>query len=313
MKSKLSELLNIDHPIIMAPMFLISNSKMVIEALQNGITAAIPALNYRTDADFRKAIEEIRRQTDKPFGVNLIVNKSNIKYKTQLETCIDTKVDFIITSLGSPREVITKCKPLGIKVFCDVVDTVYAQKVVDLGADALIAVTKEAGGHSGAQTAARLIPALKKKFDIPVIGAGGVSRKEDLNKLLQLGADGISVGTVFIASNESPVSPEYKQALVEYGAKDVVLSSNLSGSPLTVINTPYVQKIGTEAGFLTKLMHKNKKLKKFIKMFIAVKGMKSIEKAAFKSTYKTVWVAGPCIEHIHEIRPIKVIIKSLVE
>jgi len=312
MKAKLSEILKIEYPIIMAPMFLVSNTNMIIEALKGGISAAFPALNYRTDEDFRAAIDEIRAATDKPFGVNLIVNKSNVKYKAQLQSCLDKKVDFIITSLGSPREVIKKCKPLGIKIFCDVVDTNYAQKVVDLGADALIAVTKEAGGHSGPQTADILIPALKEKFDIPVIGAGGVSRKEDILHLLDLGADGVSVGTVFIASQEAPVSNEYKQALIDYGSKDVVMTSNLSGSPLTVINTPYVQKVGTKAGFLNRMMYKNKKLKKLIKMIVAVKGMKAIEKAAFKSTYKTFWVAGPAIEHIHKIRTVKEIIDDLV-
>jgi len=311
MKAKLSEILNIEHPIIMAPMFLISNTKMIIAALKSGITAAFPALNYRNNEDFRQAITEIRKETDKPFGVNLIVNKSNIKFQSQLDICIKEKVDFIITSLGSPKEVIEKCKPLGIKVFCDVVDIKYAEKVVDLGADALIAVTNIAGGHSGNQSPEILIPALKERFDIPVIGAGGVSRKEDMDKLMDLGADGVSVGTVFIASHESPVSQEYKQALIDYSGKDIVLTSNLSGSPLTIINTPYVQKVGTKAGFLSKLMYKNKKLKKFIKMFLAVKGMKSIEKAAFKSTYKTFWVAGPGIEHIHEIKSIDEIVKSL--
>lgn len=313
MKAKLAEMLQIDHPIIMAPMFLVSNTKMIIEALNCGITAAFPALNYRSDEEFRAAIDEIRVASNKPFGVNLIVNKSNVKYKAQLKTCVEKKVDFIITSLGSPREVIEQCKPKGIKVFCDVVDTKYAQKVVDLGADALIAVTKEAGGHSGPQPAERLIPALKAKFDIPVIGAGGVSRKEDIDALMELGADGVSVGTVFIASVEAPVSQEYKQALVDYGAKDVVLTSNLSGSPLTVINTPYVQKVGTKASFLNRMMYKYKPLKKLIKMIVAVQGMKAIEKAAFKSTYKTFWVAGPGIEHIHEIKSVKEIVRSLVE
>lgn len=313
MKAKLSEILNIQYPIIMAPMFLVSNTKMIIEALNSGITAAFPALNYRTDEDFRAAIDEIRSATDKAFGVNLIVNKSNVKYQAQLKTCIDKRVNFIITSLGSPQEVIEQCKPLGIKVFCDVVDVRYAQKVVDLGADALIAVSKEAGGHSGPQSASELIPALKEKFSVPVIAAGGVSRKMDIENLLELGADGVSVGTVFIASEEAPVSKEYKQALIEYGAEDIVMTSNLSGSPLSVINTPYVQKVGTKAGFLNRMMHKNKSLKKIIKMIVAVKGMKAIEKAAFKSTYKTFWVAGPAIEHIHKIRPVKEIVADLVQ
>ncbi|MCK5775141.1 MAG: nitronate monooxygenase [Bacteroidales bacterium] len=312
MKAKLSTLLNIEHPIIMAPMFLISDTIMIIAALESGITAAFPALNYRNNDDFSKAIDEIKAKSNKPFGINLIVNKSNIKFQSQLEICLDKKVDFILTSLGSPEETIKRCKPLGIKVFCDVVDIKYAEKVVKLGADALIAVTNIAGGHAGSQTPEELIPALKKNFDLPIIGAGGVSRKEDIDRLMKLGSDGVSVGTLFIASEEAPVSQAYKQALIDYKGKDIVLTSNLSGSPLTVINTPYVQKVGTKASFLSKLMYKNKKLKKFIKMFLAVKGMKTLEKSAFKSTYKTFWVAGPAIEHIHEVKPISQIVKSLV-
>jgi len=308
-----TKMMGIDYPIIMAPMFLVSNTKMIIEALKSGITAAFPALNYRTDKAFREAITEIKAVTNKPFGVNLIVNKSNVKYKDQLDTCIEMKVDFIITSLGSPEETINRCKTHGIKVFCDVVDLKYAKKVEALGADALIAVTSGAGGHSGNLSAEELIPLLRKECKIPVIGAGGVARHKDLKKMLDLGADGVSAGTVFIASEECGVSDEYKQAIVDYGGKDVVLTENLSGTPLSVINTPYVQKVGTKAGGLTKVLLKNKKLKKWVKMFVAVKGMKSIEKAAFSATYKTFWVAGPGIEHIHTIRPVKEIVKSLVE
>jgi nitronate monooxygenase len=307
-----TKMMGIDYPIIMAPMFLVSNTKMIIEALNSGITAAFPALNYRTDEAFRKAIAEIKRATGKPFGINLIVNKSNVKYKAQLDTCIEMKVDFIITSLGSPRETIRRCKEHGIKVFCDVVDLNYARKVESLGADAVIAVTSQAGGHAGNMKAEELVPLLRKECKIPVIGAGGVVRNEDLKKMLELGADAVSVGTVFIASEECGVSDDYKQALIDYKGKDVVLSENLSGTPLTVINTPYVQKVGTKSGGLTKMLLKNKRVKKWVKMFVAVKGMKAIEKAAFSATYKTFWVAGPGIEHIHSIKPVKEIVKDIV-
>src|SRR6478609_557227 len=148
-KTTLDQLLGIDYPIIVAPMFLISNTKMIKAALQNGVSAAFPALNYRTDQELRAAIKDIKSSSSKPFGVNLIVNKSNPKYKGQLETLLELKVPYIITSLGSPREVIEKCRPLGIKVFCDVVDLEYAKKVEKLGADAVIAVNNRAGGHAG--------------------------------------------------------------------------------------------------------------------------------------------------------------------
>lgn len=307
------KLLGIDYPIIMAPMFLVSNTQMVVEALESGITAAFPALNYRTDAEFRAAISEIRSKTKKPFGINLIVNKSNLKYKDQLSTCIDMNVDFIITSLGSPEETINRCKPKGIKVFCDVVDLKFAQKVVDLGADALIAVNAEAGGHAGNIPLKELVPLLKSNFDIPVISAGGVATGKQLKGALDLGAEAVSVGTIFIASKESPVSDDYKNALIQYGAKDIVRTSNLSGTPLTVINTPYVQKVGTEASALQKMLLKNKRLKKWVKLFVTYKGMKSIEKSTFKPSYKTFYVAGPTIEDVHEIKPLKQIVETMIQ
>jgi nitronate monooxygenase len=312
--SPLCDLLGIEYPIIMAPMFLVSNAAMTIEALKAGITAAIPALNYRTDEAFRAAIAEVRTAAKGPVGVNLIVNKSNIHYKQQLQTCLDIHVDYIITSLGSPEEVISLCKPNGIKVLCDVVDEHFAKKVEDLGADALIAVNKEAGGHCGPYPAKELIPRLLSNSKLPVISAGGVGTGAQMfHRMHDDGACGISIGSPFIASIEAPVSQEYKQACVDYGAKDIVLTTKISGSPCTVINTPYVQKIGTKQNAFEAFLSKNKSLKKYIKMLTFFKGMKSIENAAFSATYKTVWCAGPSIEYVHAIRPVHDIIDELVK
>ncbi len=311
--NRLCKMLGIKHPVIMAPMFLVSNEEMVVQALESGITAAFPAMNYRSNEELRRVIRSIKSRTSKPFGVNIIVNKSNPKFRSQSDICVEEGVDFFISSLGSPRELIAKAKPAGIKVFCDVINAAYAEKVVALGADALIAVSSDAGGHAGNIPPEKLIKELKSRFDIPVIAAGGVATREQYLKMLNMGADGVSVGTVFIASEECGVSDEYKKALVDYGAADIVLTSNLSGTPLTVINTPYVQQIGTEANWLNRMLYKHKKLRKWLKMIIAVRGMKKIEKAAFGATYKTFFVAGKSIEHIHEIRPVKEIVKDLTE
>lgn len=307
----LDKMLGIQYPIIVAPMFLISNTKMIKAALANGVTAAFPALNYRTDAELRAAINEIKAATDKPFGVNLIVNKSNIKYKEQLKTLTELKVAFIITSLGNPKEVIEACRPLGIKVFCDVVDLDYAKKVEAQGADALIAVNNRAGGHAGKISPQELVTTLTKNCKIPVIAAGGVAHGADIKQAMAWGAAGVSVGTIFIACNEADISQEYKQAMVDYGEKDIVMSTKLSGSALTVINTPYVQQMGTKATFLERLLNKNKRLKKYVKMIIAWRGMKQVERAAMSATYKTVWCAGPAIEHVHSIRPMAEIVNTL--
>ncbi len=313
MQKSLTEILGVQHPIIMAPMFLVSNAEMIAEALNNGISAAFPALNYRTTNELRDAIRWIKKNSNGKFGVNLIVNQSNYKLPQQLQVCIEEKVQYIITSLGNPKQVIEQCKKHGILVFCDVVDVEYALKVQTLGADGVIAVNAQAGGHCGNLTAEELIPLLVSKCNIPVISAGGVSLKSDIDKALQLGAAGVSVGTIFIATHECKVSDAYKQAIVEYGAKDIVLTKKLSGSHLTVINTPYVREMGTEPNFLERMLKRYKWLKKYIKLLIWIKGTKSIEKAAFGTTYQTVWCAGPSIENVKSVRYIKDVIADLTK
>ncbi len=310
-ETDLTRMLGIEYPVIMAPMFLVSNSKMVIEALKAGITGAIPALNYRTDAEFRKALDEIKNTTDKPFGINLITNKSNIRLDEQLKTCIDYKVGFIITSLGSPQQTIKACKPHGIKVFADVIDLAYAKKVEAMGADAIIAVNNEAGGHAGKISPRELITTLKQHCNIPVISAGGVGNGKQMKQMLDYGACGVSVGSPFIASDEAPVTHDYKMACVNYGAKDIVMTTKLSGTPCTVINTDYVKKIGTQQNWLEKFLNSNKKIKKWTKMVTYYKGMKALEKAAFSATYQTMWCAGPSIEFVDSIRPVGKIAREL--
>jgi len=309
----LTRMLNIDYPIIMAPMFLVSNAKMVIEACNAGIAGAIPALNYRTDAEFRKALDEIKSNTDKAYGINLITNKSNIRLDEQLKTCVEYRVPFIITSLGSPQHVVEACKPLGIKVFADVIDLDYAKKVEAMGVDAIIAVNNEAGGHAGKISPRDLITSLVKHCKVPVISAGGVGNGAQMKKMMDFGACGVSVGSPFIASDEAPITHDYKMACVNYGAKDIVMTTKLSGTPCTVINTDYVKKIGTQQNMVERFLNSNKKIKKWTKMITYYKGMKALERAAFSATYQTMWCAGPSIEYVHAIRPVKTIATELAE
>ena len=308
----LTDILSIKHPIILAPMFLVSNVAMLVAASKAGITGCIPALNYRTINELRDAIKAIKEKSQGPFGINLIVNKSNFLYKEQLEVCCELKVDYIITSLGSPKEAINMAHDAGIKVFCDVVNLGYAKKVEAMGADALIAVNKEAGGHFGPTSYEELVPLLVKNCSIPVISAGGVGNKYQLERMLDLGAAGVSVGSLFIASTESDVSEDYKKACVYYGAKDIVATTKISGSKCTVINTPYLQELGTEQNAIERFLNNHKTLKKWFKAFIFYKGMKKFRGAAYGTTYKTLWCAGPSIEYVKAIKPVAEIVKSLV-
>jgi nitronate monooxygenase len=313
-KASLTSLLNIKHPIIIAPMFLVSNTKMVIEGMKSGVAGCIPALNYRTLEELRASIKELKaaKVEGGSFGYNLIVNKSNPKAKEQLKVLCEEGVDFIITSLGSPEETIKAAHKVGIKVFCDVTDLSFAKKVESVGGDALIAVNNQAGGHRGNIDPETLIKQLNENTSLPVISAGGVGSKADLDKMLAYGAIGASIGSPFIASDEAGVSDEYKQACVDYGAKDIVMTQRISGTPCTVINTPYVQKIGTKETWLERVLNRNKSLKKWVKMVRFYIGMKATEKAATQATYKTVWVAGPSIENTKAILPLREIVNKLV-
>ncbi|MDA3819199.1 MAG: nitronate monooxygenase [Candidatus Delongbacteria bacterium] len=305
MAKKLTEILDIEHPVLMAPMFLVSNESMMLAGLENGITAAFPAANYRTSEALDDAIQSLKSKINKPFGVNIIANKSNRRYEAELNMCVKHNVDFIITSLGDPGKAIDMCHESGIHVFCDVTDMDYAQKVVAQGADALIAVNKNAGGHPGKMDGKTFLSELLANFDVPVIYAGGVSNCDVYKDIMSWGAAGVSVGTLFLATRESPVSDEYKEALVKYGADDIVTTKKLSGAPLHVINTAYVQKTGLETNWLTRFLYRHKTLRRFLKGLAMKRGMHMLRRAAFDATYKSVWVAGCAIEDIHDIKTVK--------
>jgi nitronate monooxygenase len=304
-------MLNLDFPLIVAPMFLVSNEKMVIAAIASGATGAIPALNYRSLDDLRRSIRKIKSATNGAFGINLIVNKSNPKWVAQLRVCCEEKVAFIITSLGSPEMAIREAHRAGMLVFCDVTDVHYAKKVEALGADALIAVNSHAGGHAGSTPPEKLIPDLINHCRIPVISAGGVATGKKMKEVMELGAIGVSVGSLFIASDESDVANDYKQACVQYGAKDIVLTEKLSGTPCTVINTPYLREIGTKLTRFERWLQQNRSAKKWFKMLLFLRGMGKLRKAAFSVTYQSVWCAGPSIEHVYSIRSIENIISDM--
>ena len=223
----LTKTLNIDLPIIMAPMFLVSNPKMLIEAHKSGIIGCIPTLNYKKSTDLESALSTISQETDGQFGINLIVNRSNPHLDEHLEIALSKKPRFIITSLGSPKEVIKKAHENNVLVFSDIVNTDYALKVQNDGADAIIAVNSGAGGHAGPIPLSILVPQLKKKCSIPIISAGGVASGRALFASITLGSEGVSMGTPFIATEESDVSQEYKEAIVKYGAKDICLTTKI--------------------------------------------------------------------------------------
>lgn len=304
------------NPIVMAPMFLVSNVKMLKAAIDAGIMGTFPSLNFRKEGELDIVLNELNNyKLDKSygnFGVNLIVQKSNILFEKHLEICVKNKVPFYITSLGSPARVIEEAHKYGAKVYCDVTNLTHAKKCADLGCDGFIAVGQGAGGHAGNNPLQVLIPALHKEFpNTPIIAAGGIATGEGLLSAFALGACAASIGTRFIASEEASVSAEYKNGIVNSEMDDIVLTEKISGTPCTIINTPYAQKIGYTQNWFEKLLSKNKRTKKYFKMFVQLKGMKILGKSTLAGSYETLWCAGKSVSLINDVKPISQIVEQI--
>lgn len=304
-------------PVIMAPMFLVTNEAMIVAAVDHGIMGVFPTLNYREKGELEAVINSLhnRLQLSKgrgSFGVNLIVQKSNPLYRKHLDICVSHKVPFYITSLGSPAEVIKEAHAYGGIVYCDVTNLEHAAKCASLGCDGFIAVGQGAGGHAGPNPLTVLVPALRKEFPkIPVVGAGGIAGGDGIVSMLALGGSGVSVGTRFIASREASVSDAYKNAIVTSGMDDIVMTDKLSGTPCTIINTPYARKIGYSQNFLERLLSKNSTTKKYFKMLVQIRGMKKLEQAVKPGNYNNLWCAGKSVELISDIKSCGEIISEM--
>lgn len=309
--TEFTKLFGITTPIIAGPMFLVSDEQLVSAVSNGGGIGGTPSLNWRTSEEFRKAVRTIKSKTDKPFAVNLIVNKANTRQHPDLDICAEEKVPLVITSLGSPKKVIEKMHKVGGKVFCDVTTLDYAKKVQDLGADGVIAVAAGAGGHAGPTSPFVLLPHLKKHLHIPIVAAGGIATGQQIAAALMLGASAVQIGTRFIASKEARVDANYKKAVVEANPEDIVMTERISGTPASVIRTPYIDRVGLELNPLEKLLYKYDATKKYMKMIRYYLGSKALEKAAHRTTWKEVWSAGQGVGMIDEILPAEEIMQKL--
>lgn len=253
-KNNFTEMLGCDVPIIAAPMFIVSTIDIVVRTSESGGIGTIPTLNFRSVDELDQGLKKIKSMTQKNYGVNLIVHKSNNRWREDLEVCAKHKVPFFITSLGSPKDVIEKVKNYGGLVFCDVTNTKHAQKVLDHGADGIVAVCAGAGGHAGPHSPFSLISELKQITDKPIIAAGAIANGACILSSLALGASGVSVGTRFIASKEAEASNDYKQAIIKYKSENIQKSQKLTGIPASVIRTPGLDALFKSPGLIEKLI-----------------------------------------------------------
>ena len=317
-KNSFTEALHLRLPIVMAPMFLVSNPAMLKAGIEAGILACFPSLNFREKGELDSVLEDLnsflasRKGLPGTYGVNIIVQRANPFTEAHLEICLRHKVPVFIASLGNTEVVIRDAHQYGGKVYCDVTNLKHAAKCAEAGCDGFIAVGQGAGGHAGPVPLSLLIEALKKNFpNIPVLGAGGIANGRTLFSAIAAGASAGYCGTRFIASTEAGVSQEYKNAILNSGMNDIVMTERISGTPCAIINTDFAKKLGTKQNWFERWMSNNPRTKKYFKMLIQKRGFNWLESAVKPGNYNNLWCAGQTVELIDQIKPVKEIIAEM--
>lgn len=293
-------------PAIAAPMFLISGPRLVIECCKNGIVGTFPALNNRSTEGFEEWVVEIKNELSKweqetgkkaaPFGVNLIVHKTNPRLQADIEIVVKHQVPLIITSLGAVTELVDAVHSYGGLVFHDVIMKRHAEKAASAGVDGLILVCAGAGGHAGTLNPMPFIGEVRKFYDKTILLSGCISTGRDIASAMQMGADLAYMGTRFINTNESEAPEEYRQMIIDSGASDVVYTAAVSG-----VNANFLRP-SLEAMGITEDMWKQSAKVDF------GEELKANEEA---KAWKTIWSAGQGVTKIDDSPTVAELVERL--
>lgn len=306
----------VEVPLICGPMYPCSNPELVAAVSAAGALGVVQpiSLTYVHGRDFREGLREIRGLTDRPIGMNALIEQSSDTYRQRMERWIEISLEegirFFITSLGNPRWVVDRVRPLGGVVYHDVTEAKWAAKARDGGVDGLIAVNATAGGHAGNRSAEALLDELRP-FGLPVVAAGGVGNPTGFRAMLDLGYAGVQCGTRFIATTECTASEPYKAAILKAGADDIVLSERITGVPVAVINTPYIQRMGLKAGPIARRMLRGGRTKHWMRSIYAIKALWQLKRSSFdESGSRDYWQAGRSAGAIDEVLPVDEVVRQ---
>lgn len=240
-KNRITELLGIDYPIIQAGMIWASGWRLASAVSNAGGFGMIGSGSMYPDV-FREHIRKCRAATDKPFGVNIPLLYPDID--KHIEILIEEGVKTVFTSAGNPKTWTTILKEKGIKVVHVVSSSKFARKAEEAGCDAVVAEGFEAGGHNGREetTSMVLIPAVTEAVSIPVIAAGGIATGKQMMAAMVLGAEGVQMGSRFVASEEASSHDAFKKAVIESAEGDTVLTLKQL-TPVRLMRNEFYKKV----------------------------------------------------------------------
>lgn len=304
----------VEHPIICGAMYPCSNPELVAAVSDAGGLGIVQplSLTFVYKYDLRAGLQKIRSITPKPYGFNILTEQSSKIYQERmrayLEIALEEGCRFFVTALGNPRWIVDRVKPLGGVVYHDVTERKWAQKAIDSGVDGLICVNNRAGGHAGTLSPEQLFTSLSD-LGKPLVCAGGVGNESTFGQMLDLGYGAVQMGTRFIATQEAAAHADYKRAILEAESTDIVLTEKLTGVPVSVINTPSVQKMGTHAGPIAKFFLRHPRLKHWARLWYSVQSFYKLKKASTQGlNYRDFFQAGKSVDGIESIESAREIV-----
>jgi len=284
-------------PVVAAPMFLVSDPALVLACCRAGLVGTFPALNQRTTAGFEQWLVELNDQlgaADAPWGVNLIVHKTNPRVAADLEKVVQHRVPLVITSMGAAKEVVDAVHSYGGLIFHDVIGMKHAEKAAQAGVDGLILVAAGAGGHAGTTNPFALVSEVRSFFDGTLLLAGAISSGEQIYAARALGADLVYMGTRFLATRECSIQPAYREMLMAAEAADIVYTPSISGVPASFLRQSLVAN-GLDPGNLP------------------AAGAMDVahESASGSKAWKTIWSAGQGVGALQDTPSVAELTKRL--
>ena len=300
MKTRITELLGCQYPIIQGGMAWVAEHTLAAAVSNAGGIGLIAGGSAPIDY-LREQIRLCKEKTNKPFGVNIMLMSPNAEDLAQL--CIDEKVAVVTTGAGNPGKFIPAWKEAGIKVIPVIPSVALAKRMERAGADAVVAEGTESGGHIGENTTMCLVPQVVDALEIPVIAAGGIADGRGIAASFMLGAEGVQIGTRFLASEECQIHPTFKELVVKAKDTDSVVTGRYTGHPCRNIKTKFAKMLanGEKDGSLTPEQFEEVTLGSLRK---AVQDG-NLEEGSF--------LCGAIAGMINDIKPCDAIVKELME
>lgn len=318
MSAVFTKQVGIRYPIICGAMYPCSNPELVAAVSEAGAIGIVQPLSlvYVHGYELRAGLRYIRSLTKQPYGINIIVERSSRHYEKRMEEAVEVGIEegcrFFITALGNPDWVVKKVKAVGGYVYHDVTERKWALKALEHNVDGLICVNNQAGGHAGRKSPQELWDELHD-LGVPLICAGGVGDPAAYRQMLKIGYAGIQMGTRFIATYECAEKENYKEAILNADESQIVLTERVTGIPLSVIRTPYVEQIGTKVGPVARFLLKNRWTKRWMRTWYGLLAVRKFKQTTLAGgSYKDYWQAGKSVAGIRSIEHAGDIIKQFV-